>query len=297
MNSAARAIAWTAGFAATWALLEAVLVSRLQRPYSLAQVEWCRFAVHLAVLAPFAWRLRISPWRTRRPWLQAVRATLLVAMPLAFAMAVARGTPVHVVIAQFWIAPLLVMAAAAWWLRERAPPIVWSCAAIAPLAALVVHEPSAPGTLAQVALPLGMAASFALYVVATRALRREPVVANLFFAGAVPLLLLTPWMPATWVMPTARDAVLLAAIGVVGLAALYIAERMARLGQASVIAPALGLQIVFVEVLSTFRGDAIDRGDAVGIAMLTFAVAVLWWRAFHAPSLESATHLARQEPR
>ena len=44
------AVGRVALFAATWAVLEAVLVSRLRQPYDVTEIVWARYSTHLAIV-------------------------------------------------------------------------------------------------------------------------------------------------------------------------------------------------------------------------------------------------------
>ena len=83
--------------------------------------------------------------------------------------------------------------------------------------------------------PLIMAISFSLYIPMTRSLHTETTTANLFYTAFGVALVLSPFMPALWTMPTPHDLVVMVAIGGLGLIALWALDRMAA---ASVLVPA-----------------------------------------------------------
>lgn len=236
-----RAIVLIAGFAFAWVLVEEVVGARLQGHYPLMQVVWCRYAAHLVVLlALTGWS---HPWRTGRPVYQLARSMMMLVMPLSFALAVQGGTPPGAVWAVFWIAPLLILAFASWMLGERASWQLWLAATAGALAAAGMLAPSQPIAPQQLLLPAAMALSFAIYVVMTRSLRSEPLQANLFYTALGVFLALTPFMPGAWVMPSGRDALVLFAIGLVGLVALLALDRSAAVAPVSGAAPALYLHL------------------------------------------------------
>jgi drug/metabolite transporter (DMT)-like permease len=225
-----RAIALMAGFSLAWVLLEEVVGRRLQGQYHLLQIVWCRYAVHLVVMALlFGWRQPERLWQTRRPWFQLSRSLLMLVMPLTFAMSLQAGLQVGSVWAVFWAAPLLVLLIVRATSNERVPAIAWVVAAGCGVATAVIMRPADDLLSIAAWMPLAMALSFAAYVVMTRSLRHETVRANLFYTALGVFIVLTPLQPSIWVMPTLRDALVLAAIGIVGLFTLLLLDRAAAL--------------------------------------------------------------------
>ena len=276
MNPSRRALAFAAAFAFLWAVLEQVLGSRLQQEYDLRQVVWSRYATHLAVLvAIFAWREPALLWRTRRPVLQLGRSFLMLLMPLSFLHALLAGQSGHLVWAQFWITPVLLLALAAGMLGERVPVILWGCGAVAAAAAMAAAGPARAPNAAEILLPLSMTLSFCLYVVATRGLRHERLRANLFHTALVPFALLSFAMPWAWRTPTPHDALVLAGIGTVGLAALACLDRAIERGGVALVAPTLALQAGFVLLLS--HGRPASALEWAIVACLV-AVGLVSWR-------------------
>lgn len=285
-----RAIVLLAGFAFAWVLVEEVVGARLQGHYPLMQVVWCRYAAHLVVLLALrGWRRPSRLWRTRRPVYQLARSMMMLVMPLSFAMAVQGGTPPGTVWAVFWIAPLLILAFARWMLGERASWQLWLGAAAGALAAAGMLVPSQPIAPQQLLLPGAMALSFAVYVVMTRSLRSEPVQANLFYTALGVFIALTPFMPGTWVMPSARDALVLFAIGLVGLVALLALDRSAAVAPVSGAAPALYLHLPCVAAVALVMEGQRPTLRTVAAGLL---IAALVWYLY---SSRSATAMPMRE--
>lgn len=276
--SARRGIALAVAFAALWAVLEVALGSRLSRRYDLLQVVWTRYATHLALmLLLFGWVAPAMLWRTRRPGFQLARSAMMLVMPAGFAFALAAGTGPHTVWAQFWVAPLLILALARWWLREPVAPLLWGCAAVVAAAGLLFHPPRMPSSAAAVVLPAAMSASFCVYVAATRILREEPLRANLFYTAVVPFLALTPYMPFAWQTPNLHDAIVLAGIGAVGLAMLAALDRAVHGAGVSLIAPVIGIQLPFAALLAAAeRGEWPYRRELLATVIVLAVVAWLW---------------------
>nr|WP_162249301.1 MULTISPECIES: DMT family transporter [unclassified Rhizobacter] len=269
-------------FALAWAVVEGVFGARLQLHYSLMQVVWCRYAVHLACLGLLVgWRAPSRLWRTRRLGFQLSRSLLMLVMPASFALSLAAGDRPGTVWALFWVAPLMVLGFARLALGERVPRWVWAVAAIGSGVAAVMAEPALPRSLAGAVLPLVMALSFSIYVVMTRALRDEPVQANLFFTALGVFALLTPLMPFVWVMPNLHDAALLAGIGTVGLLALWALDRACERAPVAQVAPTLHVHLLCMALVEWgAAGEAFTHRDLLGAVWIALALLALWlWQS------------------
>lgn len=273
-----RAVLLMFAFVLAWALVEGVVGAQLQNPYSLLQIVWWRYAAHLALmLLVWGWREPSRLWRTRRPVFHLSRSLCMLVMPLSFAMAVSIGEGAHTVWALFWLAPLMILALAAGWLREEVPPVAWGAVVCGLLAAYLMLDPKWPRSAAMVFWPLLMAASFALYVAMTRSLREEPVLTNLFYTALGVFVLLSFAMPALWRMPTWHDAVVLTAIGVVGFAALWALDRACEATHLSRTTPALYLHLAGMVVIeSLWRGTGLSRRETVAVALIALVVIAAW---------------------
>jgi len=269
-------------FALAWAVVEGVFGARLQLHYSLMQVVWCRYAVHLACLGLLVgWRAPSRLWRTRRLGFQLSRSLLMLVMPASFALSLAAGDRPGTVWALFWVAPLMILGFARLALGERVPRWVWAVAAIGSGVAAVMAEPALPRSLAGAVLPIVMALSFSIYVVMTRALRDEPVQANLFFTALGVFALLTPLMPFVWVMPNLHDAALLAGIGIVGLLALWALDRACERAPVAQVAPTLHVHLLCMALVEWgAAGEAFTHRDLLGAAWIAVALLALWlWQS------------------
>ena len=211
--------------------------------------------MHLALLAlVFAWRSPLSLFRTRRPALQLGRSLLMLVMPGAWIVASHHG-----------VDPRCCSGCSAS-RRSSCSRSVRSCSASvrgracglrppsAGLGAIVLAGPGrAPSAMwfAVAALP---PLSLSLYVVATRALRFEPLRANLWYTALGVFLALSVVVPSRWVAPTAGDWVTLVAVGGVGLLTLLLLDRATEAAPVWVTAPLLNLQIVFSDALVSGLG-------------------------------------------
>ena len=266
-------------FSAVWAVLE-LIASRLQGGYDVLQIEGCRFAVQLALMgAVWGWRSSTPLWRTGRPLAQLVRALLMLAIPLSFGVAVLQGATPHLAMTGLWVAPVFALVLARGWLLSKAPLFVWIAAAAGLCATVAVLEPARPTTLQASVVPLLMGLAFAAYLALTRSLRHEPVMTNLFYVGLGGLLGVLPFLPGVWVMPSLHDALVFAALGVVGFGALWLLEHALRRSPLPWIAPALYVHVACLTLVSlAVRGHLPSLRIALGLAMIG-GIAFALWRA------------------
>ena len=272
-----RAILGMAGFAALWAFLEEVVGARLQAQYDLLQVVWCRYAVHLATLGLLCgWDRPDRLWRTARPGYQLTRSLMMLIMPASFVFSLDVGLGANATMSVFWLSPVLIIVFARMMLGERAPALPQAMAAIGAVVVTFMLEPSLPASAPKLTIAVPMAFSFSIYVVMTRSLSSEHVLANLFYTALGVFVALTPVMPFVWVTPRWHDAALLVGIGVFGLIGLWALDRVASLAPVSVTAPILYLQVVSVALFDLLNGQRLYRRTLAGAAVIVAIAGVQW---------------------
>lgn len=281
MGEGRRAMLLMAAFAALWAAIDALEGLLMQR-YSLYQIVWTRFAVHLAVmLGVWGWWQPRLRWGTRRPVFQFARSLLLLGMAAAWLSGTQSGMDPTTLMCVFWLSPVLILLLARIIWRERLAARLWIAASCAAGGAFVLHPPGHLTTLSSLAWPLAMALCFSLYVVMTRSLRTESTTSNLFYAALGVFLALTPVMPGLWVMPESLDVLVMCIIGVLGLGSLYALERMVAAAPVSISAPFAYLQIVATAAIGLLAGMESQfsaRRLLVGLLLIVGAAIYLWLR-------------------
>jgi len=270
------------GFTLMWALVEALAGGVLQR-YSPYQVVWTRYAVHLLLMLAL-WGLHDPGrlWRTSRPGYQLSRSLLMLAMPASWVTATSLGVPVGTTMTIFWLSPLAIMLLARWLLQERPPAWLWLAAGLGFAGALLTHHFEPPASAAGVLLPLAMGLCFSLYVVMTRSLRSENMLANLFYTALGVFLALTPAMGWLWLWPTPGDALVMVAVGVLGFVTLWLLDRAAAAAPVSISAPFSFIQIAVFSALAVLSGLMplhSPRRAAVGLALIIVVSIFIWMRA------------------
>jgi drug/metabolite transporter (DMT)-like permease len=189
--------------------------------YAVPQLMWARFLFSLiAVALVFRLTMRRLPWRSRAPWMQAWRSLTLAGANLMFSSALPY-LPLADATAIGFASPLLTVALAALWLRERVSARRWLGVAIGLAGVMVALRPpfltgAEPPHWAAI-LPLGTAAMFAVYQILTRKLAAiddpRTTILHTGFAGCVVTTLV---QPVFWTWPSLGHWPLLMLLGLFG---------------------------------------------------------------------------------
>ncbi len=253
------------------------------------ELIWLRYAVHLTLLL-IASRTHagMTLLRTRYPAVQVGRSLLMLGMPVCWLMAAAR-MPMPTVMAIFWTTPLFAIAGAALFLHER-PSLRETALVVAGTAGiLLVLNPAAPPGRGGPVLALGMSGCYALYLVATRWLRREPTSVNLFHTALTVFVVLTPVMPFIWRVPPVSIWGTIVLIGALGLVLLFFVDRALHHATVAATAPLGFLQpaaevVLFGAALGVLPSSLMRVGLLIVASVV--AVCVLRRRESAAPSSE-----------
>ena len=280
MSPGRRSMLLMMAFVVVWTVVELIAAGVLAR-FSPYQVVWTRYVVHLLVMVLiFGWHKPQRLWRTGRPTYQFARSMMMVGMPASWIVATQAGVDSATIMTIFWISPLLILALARVLLGEVAHPLIWILSLVGWGSAYLVFGGGrlayAPALLL---LPLGMALSFSLYVVMTRSLRSETTVANLFYSALGVALVLTPFMPGVWIIPTAQDLLIMVAVGVLGLLTLLALDRMAAAAPVSRAAPLVYLQIpIAVACHAGLSHQFPGRRIGLGVSLILVCALFVWLR-------------------
>lgn len=194
-----------------------------------------------------AWMMLRDPFpaslATRRPWAHARRSALgSLSMVLSFVSLA--YLPLAMATAVGFVAPLVLVAAAVFLLKERPGPAVIAATIVGFVGVLIMLAPAATGptlatgTLIGVAAGLGMAVTNAITKVQIRDLTAtEPSATIAFWFTIASTVLGLATLPFGWVMPQGTTLAWLIACGVAGgLAQVTMTEALAR-APASSLAP------------------------------------------------------------
>jgi drug/metabolite transporter (DMT)-like permease len=245
--------------------------------YGVPQLIFARFLFHLVFVILL---LRVFtgsvPWRSRAPGLQAVRSLCLAVANFLFSHALIY-LPLADATAVNFASPLLTVALAAWWLREKVSPRRWLGVCIGLVGVVVAVRPpfltGGPPPHWAIVLPLGTALCFAVYQVLTRRLATvddpRTTILHTGLAAAAATSLMQPFV---WQWPPGMlgwaGLVSLGALGAIGHAMLILAFSRAP---ASLLSPLSYSQLVWAMLVSLLVfGDWPDVFTLVGAAIIGF---------------------------
>jgi drug/metabolite transporter (DMT)-like permease len=261
----------------TFAVLDTI-AKYLSRTYPVPLIVWVRYAMHVLVMLVFvAPRLRRRLVTTARPGLQIFRGAVLAASSLLYFSALA-FMPIAEASAITFLAPLLVTAMSAYFLRERVRRSAWIALAAGFVGVLFIVRPGSAVFSPAALLALGTALCFATYQLLTRRLAGiDSTMATLFIGALVGAVGVSCLLPFYWGLPqSALHAVLFLALGVLGAAGHFVLIRAFEYAPASVLAPFVYTQLATVLVLGyAVFGDFPDGWSLVGMAIIVLSGAWL----------------------
>jgi drug/metabolite transporter (DMT)-like permease len=235
---------------------------------------WARFLFSLLAAAVV---LRLAtghlPWRSRAPGLQAIRSLMLAACNLLFSTALAH-IPLADATAVGFASPVLTVALAAIWLRERVGWRRWAGVGIGLLGVLIVLRPpfltgGAPVHWATL-LPLGTAALFAVYQILTRRLAGlDDPRTTILHTGLAATIATSLAQPLVWTWPSGGDWALLVLLGLLGGAGHGLLVLAYARAPASLLAPLSYTQLVWASLAGLLVfGDWPDRTSLLGALVI-----------------------------
>ncbi|WP_297845251.1 DMT family transporter [Pseudomonas sp.] len=218
--------------------------------YPVIMVVWVRYVLHTLLMAGiFMPSAGLRVLRTKRPGLQALRATCLLGTSLLFTsgllfIPLAEATAVN------FLAPLLVTALSVPLLGEHVTRGQWIAVLVGFLGVMIIVHPGGELFTAAVLLPLGSAMCFACYQLLTRLVSAHdsPTTSN-FFAGLFNSLLMSTLVPFFWQTPQLKHLPLMLALGACGMVAHLLLTQAFRFAAPAMLAPFGYCQIVFAGLL------------------------------------------------
>ena len=199
------------------------------------------FFAHLFALVPiavFVWRSGgLTALRTRRPFVHALRGSLLFASMLLFFTGL-RGVPLAEATAIGFTAPLFITALSGPLLGEAVGVRRWAAVIVGFLGALLMVRPVTEAFRPETLLVLTSAFIFALVMLLTRRLTRtETDVALVTYTTVIGGFASLPFASLVWQAPSPGDLGLFAVVGIGGGSAAYLLVVAFRNAPAAVVAP------------------------------------------------------------
>lgn len=217
--------------------------------------------------------------RSRHPWLQLIRALLLVAEVVIMIEAYVRLGLVdtHAI---FTISPLLVAALSGPILGEKVGWRRWTAILIGFAGILIILQPGQGAFASDAILPLAAALLFAIYGLLTRYVSRDdPAMVSFFWTGiwgAVAITAVGIWH-AEWLAPI--DWFWMAGLCLMAAAGHYLLIRSYELAEASALQPFAYTQLVWVSAIGVLVfGDQLRLNVAIGAAVVVCAGLFTLWR-------------------
>ncbi len=252
----------------------------LVRTLPVLEVVWLRFVGHVLftglLLAPRHGRALL---RTAHPRLQLLRGTMLFGMTGLNFWALQYLQLAETGAIQFAV-PLLIALFGAWLLGERLDAGRWAAIGTGFVGVLLIVRPGTGAFHPAILLSIGNAVLYALFNLLTRRLAAaDRPEATQFLSALAAATLLAPFAIAAWRTPSgALEWALLALLGIAGGIGHWLLAVAHRFAPASVLAPFLYQQIVWMTLLGWWvfgdvPGPAVVAGTAVVVASGLYLIA------------------------
>ena len=236
------------------------------------QVVWLRFAIHvllsIAFLGP-VYRQRL--FRTRKPGLQAIRATLMGAMTCMNFIALQTLQLAETGSIMF-LAPLLIAALAWMFLDEKLDLGRWIAIAVGFAGVLVILRPGSGEFKLAMLLPLGVAFLIAAFSMVSRTLAaNDTPIATQFLSSLGTAVILAPVAIWGWQTPDSwQHWLLLLGLGTAGGIGHYCLALSFRYAPSSTLAPFQYFQIFWMVAIGY-----LVFGDVPGLAVIIGSAIVI----------------------
>jgi drug/metabolite transporter (DMT)-like permease len=245
------------------------------------EVVFVRFAVHfmiaMALILPQEGR---RLFRTSAPGQELLRG-LFLAGATFFNFFALKYLPLTVTVSILFATPLVVCAASVPLLGERVGPRRWSAVGVGFLGVLVVTRPWSASFHWAMGLSMGALFCASMYFVMTRKLAGvDSAGTQQFLTSLIAMTVAAPMGLVGWTWPTVPvDWAALALIGVFGWAGHQLATNAHRLAPASVLAPFVYVQIIYMTASSwAIFHTPPDGWVLAGAAIVTGAGLYVWLR-------------------
>jgi len=245
------------------------------------QVAFLRFSVHLLLVLGAYWpREGRALFATRVRGIQLARGAMLAGATMLNFTAL-QHLPLPVTISIFFAGPMLVCLLSIPMLGERVGPRRIGAVLVGFLGVLVVIQPWNETFGWHVLLSLGSMCCASLYFVLSRMMRgADGNGTSQLHASVVGTVLLAPFALGGWVWPHGPlPWALLLLVGSLGFVAHSMVTRAHELAEASVLAPTVYSQIVYVSIVSWLVFASPPGGTTLlGAGIIIGSGLYLWWR-------------------
>ncbi len=245
------------------------------------QVVWVRYLGHFVCTALFYFpRHGLSMVKANRPGLQVIRALFLFGSTLLNFTAL-MYLPLTTTIAIFFVAPLTVCLLSIPVLGEHVGIKRILAVLVGFIGVLVIVEPWSQRFDPHVFLAIGAMLGASCYFVMSRVIAGvdSNATVQLYVAGTATLLL-SPFALYVWTWPESFSSwFLLVLIGTLGMIGHSVLTRAHQLAEASVLAPTVYSQVVYIAIFSwVVFGQAPNLQTIVGTSIIISSGLFIWFR-------------------
>ncbi len=243
------------------------------------EIAFFRNLFGLLVIVPWVWRYGLAPFHTSRLPLHGLRALLNAVAMIAFFWALTT-TPLSLVTALTFAAPVFATALAVPFFGERAGVVRWASILVGFLGTLVVIRPGFVAVGLGPLLTLFAAVTWAVVLLIVKSLGRTE---SSITITAYMSLLITPiaLVPAlfVWQWPTGEQLVWLVAIGILGNIGQILMVQALHNGDTNVVMPIDYLRLLWVSAIAFFAfAEVPDNFTWAGGTMIFASAAYIAYR-------------------
>jgi len=235
----------------------------------IGMIIWSQYTIQAVLLTTLLAPRLSRVIDTRMIGLQVLRALALMAAVSGMFVAVGL-MPLADAITIGFVAPLMIAAAASWFLRERVTRSQWLAILIGFAGVLIVIRPGTSIFDAASLVPLGAAVCVALYQTLTRPISQVVTPTSMLYAATlVGLAVSSLALPLTWETPSLAQTGFLTIAACFGAAAHFLLIRAYHAAPASLVAPFAYSEIVWASAIGFAAfGDVPDGATLIGGAIL-----------------------------
>ncbi len=251
----------------------------LSQGLPLSTVVFFRYAIAFAILyASFLVRQKM-PQRSQHIRVNLFRGALLTSSTFLNFYSVGQ-LPLAVVMSINFAAPLISCALAPFLLHEKVGPRRWAAVVVGFIGVLIVMRPVGQTFQLAMLTSLTNALVIALYQIYTRrAGAGDDPETGLVWVFALGTTITAFIVPFHWQAPSFNLWPIVALMGVSGLVTHFIISHALRLAPASLLAPFIYLNIIWITIFGiVIFGDWPDQWTIAGSAIIIASGIYVWWR-------------------
>ena len=230
-------------------------------------------------------------YKTKRPWEHFFRCVMGLMALIAIIIAL-RELPLAVVVSLSYAAPLFITILSIFLLSEKVGMFRWIAVLIGFIGVIFISEPGFKNLNYLYLLPLVFCTGMAFVTITIRKLSTtEPIwLISIFFSIIILIASLTT-IPFGWIMPTPKDFILLALIGITGGSANLFLTQSYKLSEVSLVAPLKYLSLIFAIIFGYLIWNEIPTlKTLIGAFLVVLASLIIFRREiYHKEKIPSTT--------